>query len=149
LAGPARPGSNGGNGEKGEQHGRRKVTKQPAPANPEYRARLAHYEEIVSTIPGLVRKGDANPYTAFNGNMSSYLHPRGEMALRLPPGLREQFLVDHQTALFEAYGVVQKEYVAVPDALLADTGKLAPYFKASCDYVAGLPPKPTGKRKAK
>ena len=125
------------------------MTKKPTSADPKYRARLAQYEAIVSTIPGLTRKGKANPYTAFNGNMSSYLHPRGEMALRLPPGLREQFLLDHQTALFEAYGIVQKEYVTVPDQLLADTEKLAPYFKASCDYVASLAGKPSRKPNAK
>ncbi len=79
--------------------------------------------------------------------MSSYLHLRGEVALRLPPDLRAQFLAEHKTTLFEAYGVVQKEYVAVPAALLADTGALAPYFVESLAYVASLKPKPTKRSK--
>jgi hypothetical protein len=31
----------------------------------------------------------------------------------------------------------------VPAALLADTEALAPWFRASFDYVSGLKPKPT------
>jgi hypothetical protein len=65
------------------------------------------------------------------------------MALRLPPQLREAFLAEHNATLFEAYGVVQKEYVTVPDALLADTDRLGPYFEASYAYVSQLKPKPT------
>jgi hypothetical protein len=119
------------------------MAKQGTPDDPDYRRKLADYERVVATVPGIERKGAANPYTAINGNMSSYLHPRGAMALRLPPGLREGFLAAHDTSLFEAYGIVQKEYVAVPDSLLANTAALRPYFQASVDYVSGLKPKPT------
>ena len=90
-----------------------------------------------------MRKGAANPYTAINGNMSSYLHPRGEVALRLGPAQREAFLARYGTKLFETNGVVQKEYVVVPGALLADTAALAPHFRDSFAYVASLKPKPT------
>jgi hypothetical protein len=123
------------------------MARQAVPSDPDYLRKLADYERVVATIPGLERKGAANPYTAINGNMSSYLHPRGAMALRLPPGLREAFLAAHGTTLFEAYGVVQKEYVTVPDALLADTAALSPYFRASVDYVSALKPKPTKAKK--
>jgi hypothetical protein len=123
------------------------MAKAVASTDPGYLARLASYERVVATMPGIERKGAANPYTAINGNMSSYLHPRGEMALRLPPDRREAFLAEHGTTLFEAYGVVQKEYVTVPDVLLADTERLRPYFEASCAYVSGLKPKPTAGRK--
>jgi hypothetical protein len=125
------------------------MAKGPVSDDPDYRRKLEAYERIVATIPGLERKGAANPYTSVNGNMSSYLHPSGAMALRLPPGLREEFLAAYDTNLFEAYGIVQKEYVTVPDALLADTEVLRRYFRASFDYVAGLKPKPTkGRKKA-
>jgi hypothetical protein len=125
------------------------MAKAKLPDDPDYPARLAAYERVVATVPGLKRAGAANPYTAINGNMTSYLHPRGEMALRLPPGPRADFLARHDTRLFEAYGVVQKEYVTVPDALLADTEALRPWFEASWAYVSGLSPKPTTKGKAK
>jgi len=31
------------------------------------------YEKLIATLPGLARKGDANPYTAINGNMFTLL----------------------------------------------------------------------------
>ncbi len=122
-----------------------KPAKNPDPA---YQLRLAAYERIAETIPEVERKGAANPYTALNGNMFSYLHPSGAMALRLPPEAREAFLARYGTSLFEAYGVVQKEYVTVPDDLLADTAALAPHFAASFAYARTLKPKPTTKKKA-
>jgi hypothetical protein len=113
-----------------------------------YTETLAQYEHVIAATPGLVRKGAANPYTAVNGNMSSYLHPRGEVALRLPAPAREAFLAEHKTGLFEAYGVIQKEYVTVPAALLADTEALTPWFRESLAYVAGLKPKLSKKAQA-
>ena len=82
---------------------------------------LELYEKLVRTCPGVEHKGDTVPYTSVNGNMFSYLHATGGLALRLPEGEREPFLAKYKTKLCEAYGVVQKEYVAVPDALLAKT----------------------------
>lgn len=117
--------------------------------DPVYAEKLAQYERVVATIPGLERKGAANPYTAVNGNMSSYLHPRGEVALRLPAHLREAFVARYQTTLFAAYGVVQKEYVAVPAALLADADALTPYFLESFGYVASLKAKPAARKRSK
>lgn len=85
-------------------------------------------------------------YTSLNGNMFSYLHASGAMALRLPTGEREKFLEKYKTRLFEAYGFVQKEYVTVPDALLARTAELKPYFAMSYEYAKGLKPKPAKKK---
>jgi hypothetical protein len=117
--------------------------------DPAYQARLDHFDRLIRTIPGLERKGAANPYTSLNGHMFSYLHPSGSMALRLPPGEREAFITRFQTALFHAYGIVQKEYVTVPDSLLEDTEALGPYFKLSYEFVARLKAKPTSKESAR
>jgi hypothetical protein len=121
------------------------VAKTVANLDPLYRARLAHYERLAGAMPGVEVKGAANRYTSLNGHMFSHLHPSGSMALRLPTGEREAFLERHATALFQAYGVVQKEYVTVPDDLLADTDRLLPYFQASYHYVRALKPKATTK----
>jgi hypothetical protein len=107
---------------------------------------VALYEKLVATNPQVELKGAANPYTSLNGNMFSYLHPSGKVALRLPEQERETFLKDHKTTLFEAYGVVQKEYVTVPDALLKKTGELQRYFEISFAYVKTLKAKPTKKK---
>ena len=111
--------------------------------------KLALYEKIVATVPGLERKGATVPYTSVNGNMTSYLAKSGTLALRLPNGVREAFLKKYKTQLCQAYGIVQKEYVDVPDALLKKTAELKPYFAQSYAYVSSLKPKATTKKKAK
>ena len=108
--------------------------------------RLALYEKLVATIPEVERKGDTVPYTSLNGNMFSYLHASNGLALRLATDAREKFLTKYKTKLFEAYGVIQKEYVAVPDALLANTKELKPYFLLSYAYAKTLKPKATKKK---
>ncbi|HMD47941.1 MAG TPA: hypothetical protein VKG79_02540 [Bryobacteraceae bacterium] len=104
---------------------------------------LAAYEQLVATIPGIECKGATHPYTSLNGNMFSCLHPPGVLALRLPGGEREKFLEKYKARLFESYGVVQKEYVTVPDGLLKNTEELRKYFQLSHDYVKSLKPKAT------
>ena len=59
------------------------------------------------------------------------------------PKRAPRFLETYDATLFEAYGVVQKEYVTVPDDLLADTAALAPHFRASLDWVGAMTPKPS------
>jgi hypothetical protein len=105
--------------------------------------RLEQYDRLIATKPGVERKGATIPYTSVNGHMFSYLSAPGTLALRLPPAERADFLERYSTTLHEAYGIVQKEYVTVPDGLLADVGQLGPYFVASYAYVAALKPKPT------
>ena len=109
-------------------------------------ANVALYERLVATNPKVERKGATHPYTAMNGNMFSYLHPSGAVALRLPEGEREKFLKKYKTTLFTAYGVVQKEYVTVPDSLLKNTKELQKYFALSYEYVRTLKPKPSKKK---
>jgi len=108
--------------------------------------KLELYERLVATNPNVERKGATHPYTSLNGHMFSYLHPSGLVALRLPAEDREKFLKKYDTTLFEAYGVVQKEYVTVPDALLRNTKELQKYFELSYRYVRTLKPKPSKKK---
>jgi TfoX/Sxy family transcriptional regulator of competence genes len=113
-----------------------------------YPERVALYEKLIATHPKIERKGAANAYTAMNGNMFSLLRPTGEMALRLPMDERERFLKNYKTKLYEAYGSVMPEYVAVPDALLGNAGEMKKYLAISYEYVSGLKAKAT-KKKAK
>jgi len=105
--------------------------------------RLAAFDRLIATQPDLVRKGATIPYTSLNGHMTSYLTDSGSLVLRLSPEDRARFLAEHQTGLHVAYGVVQKEYVDVPDSLFADTAALTPWFAASLAWVGGLKPKAT------
>jgi TfoX/Sxy family transcriptional regulator of competence genes len=107
--------------------------------------KVEFYEKLVATNPDVEQKGATHPYTSLNGNMFSYLHPSGSMALRLPQEEREKFLKKYQTTLFMTYGIVQKEYVTVPDTLLKNTRELRKYFELSYRYAQSLKPKPTKK----
>jgi hypothetical protein len=109
--------------------------------------RLALYEKLVATVPGIERKGATMPYTSLNGHMFSMLTRVGTLALRLPEPERTEFLRKYNTTLVEQYGVVQKEYVTVPMDLLAKTRALSKYFQISVNYVRGLKPKPTTRKK--
>ena len=108
---------------------------------------LNHYEKLIATNPQVERKGATMPYTSLNGHMFSFLTKTGQLALRLPEAEREAFLKNYKTKLCEQHGTVLKEYVEVPDSLLAKTPELKTYFNISCAYVAHLKPKPTQRKK--
>lgn len=110
----------------------------------------AQYAKAAAGLPGVSVKGDTVPYTSVNGHMFSYLSKSGTLCLRLPMESRDTFLKTYKTKLSTQYGIVQKEYVEVPDALLAKTSELKKYFAVSYAYVCGLKPKATKtKRPAK
>jgi hypothetical protein len=106
---------------------------------------LELYAKLVATNPRLTLKGDTMPYTSLNGHMISVLHKDGSVALRLPPDARAPFLAKYKTKLANQYGVVQPEYVMVPDRLLAKTAELKSFLAQSYDYVASMKPKATTK----
>lgn len=108
--------------------------------------KVALYDNLIATLPGVKRKGAANPYTSLNGNMFTLLHQSSSLAIRLPGDKRDEFLKKHKTKLFESYGVVMKEYVAVPDALLRNTKELQKYLAASYEYAKTLRPKATRRK---
>jgi hypothetical protein len=109
--------------------------------------KLVLYDKLLATHPKTERKGATMPYTSLNGHMFSLLTPSGALILRLSEEEREAFAKKYKTAPTIMYGAVMKEYVTVPDALLKKTGELKKYLALSYDYVSGLKPKPTAKKK--
>jgi hypothetical protein len=107
--------------------------------------KLELYEKVLAVNPRIERKGDTVPYTSLNGHMFSYLNASGLMALRLAEPEREEFLRKYETTLFHAYGIIQKEYVTVPDSLLRNTDELRPWVDRSYRHVSAMKPKPTTK----
>jgi hypothetical protein len=105
--------------------------------------RIEQYDRLIATIPGLERKGASIPYTSVNGHMSSYLTDTGSLVLRLAPADRERFLAEFSASLHEAYGIVQKEFVDVPDDLFGALDRIASWFAAGHAWVAGQKPKAT------
>ena len=109
--------------------------------------KMALYDKQIAMRPEIERKGDANPYTAVNGNMFTILVGSERLGIRLPEEERTKFLKKYGTGLLEAYGAVMKEYVAVPDELLGKTKELARYLDLSFAYAGTLKPKATTKKK--
>jgi len=103
--------------------------------------KLELYDRLIETNRNIERKGVGLPYTSVNGHMFTFLNASGSLAIRLPEREREQFIQRYQTTLFEAHGVILKEYVAVPDSLLRNTGELARYLDLSFQYAMTLKPK--------
>jgi TfoX-like protein len=109
--------------------------------------KVALFDAVVGLFPEIERKGAGFPYTSVNGNMFSMLNENGTLALRLPEAARAAFLARYDTSLNTAHGVVQKEYVVVPDSLLADTDELREHFAVSVAYARSLKPKNTKRKK--
>jgi len=114
-----------------------------------YKENLDRYETLVATNPKIERKGATMPYTSVNGHMFSLLTKEGALVLRLAPKDHDAFLKKYKTPIVVLYGAVMKEYVEIPDELLAKTASLKKVFHASFKYVSSLKPKPTAKRKAR
>lgn len=105
------------------------------------------YDKLIAANPAIERKGKTTPYTSLNGHMFSFLSKEGSMGLRLAENDREAFMLKYDSCLMEQHGRIMKEYVLVPDVLLEDTTELAEFLQKSLDYVAGLKPKPSKKKK--
>ena len=105
------------------------------------------YEQLLATQPGIELKGKNNPYTSHNGHMFTFISKEGVLAIRLAKDERELFLKKYKTTLMESYGAVMKEYVKVPDDLLAETKQLKVYLLKSLAYVRTLKPKPAIRNK--
>src|SRR5258707_3640013 len=122
-------------------------TKSAKPTSAGYAGKLALYERLVATNPEVERKGDTMPYTSLNGHMFTLLTKEGTLILRLSEGDQDAFIKKYASRNPVQYGAVMREYVEVPDALLAKTRELKKYFDMSHAYVASLKPKPTAKKK--
>jgi hypothetical protein len=108
--------------------------------------KVALYERLIAAVEGVERRSNfGSAYTAVNGNMYSVISKHGVVGIRLPEPDRTAFLEAHATELFRGDPAWSpaREFVAVPDALLADTDALRPYLEQSLRYVASLKPKRT------
>lgn len=81
------------------------------------------------------------PAAFVHGNLCAGLHQES-FILRLPEADRERLRVDHGAQVFEPMaGRRMREYVVVPEALLADRPALGRWVARAVAYAASLPPK--------
>lgn len=110
-----------------------------------YLDELKLYQQLISNFSEIEIKGSTMPYTSNNGNMFSFMDKTGKMALRLPKDTCDVFIKKYKTKLCEAHGTILKEYVVVPDILLANTKELKNFFKESLEYTKTLKSKTSKK----
>jgi hypothetical protein len=107
--------------------------------------KVALYQRLLESVDGVDTKSNfGSAYTAINGNMYTMISKHGVVGIRLPEPDRTAFLEKYSTELFRGDPAwpPAKEFVAVPEDLLADTKTLTPYVAASQAYVQTLKPKP-------
>ena len=103
------------------------------------------YQKLLDSVDGVITKSNfGSAYTAIDGNMYTTISRHGVVGIRLPEPERSAFLEDHSADLFRGDPAwpPAKEFVAVPDELLANTGALKPHLELSLRYVRTLKPKP-------
>jgi TfoX/Sxy family transcriptional regulator of competence genes len=85
-----------------------------------------------------------------NGNMFGGLFAQDVM-LRLSEADRRVITEEHGARPFEPMGMGRpmKEYVGVPEAIVAEPQQLREWVKRAFDYAASLPPKEAKPRKPK
>jgi hypothetical protein len=120
------------------------TTKKKASAIPA--AKLALYEKLIATDPSIERKGATIPYTSTNGKMFTFLSPTGELRIRLPDEDRAAFMKKYRTKPIVTYGVLMRDWVAVPSGLFARTAELRPYLGIGRAYAEQLGTKTGTKR---
>lgn len=103
--------------------------------------KLAFYDQIVDTIPGIERKGKGMPYTSVNGHMFSLLNKAGEIGIRLSKIDGERFMEEHQTTRFKSHGAFMRGYVLIPEHLYENMELLTATLQSGYDYVMTLDPK--------
>ncbi len=105
-------------------------------------ALMALFRSLVDDLPDVTRRVMFGyPSATVNGNMFACLKA-DQMALRLSPDDRAAMLRIEGAAPFEPMpGRPWKEYVTVPETLIASPAALEPWVEKACDYTRSLPPK--------
>lgn len=100
------------------------------------------FRESLPDAPGVeARQMFGYPVAFVNGNMFAGVFGDGIFA-RLPPDLRASLERDHAARPFEPMaGRPMKDYLAVPDAVVADETALAAALAAAFSHTAALPAK--------
>jgi hypothetical protein len=108
--------------------------------------KLALYEKVLESFPEVELQGAANAYTAFNGNMFSFLLEDGRLALRFDEKDLDEILAKNKAEPCRMYGRMMRGYAVFPDAQLKKTRVMTKLFERSFAFVKTLKAKPTTKK---
>jgi TfoX/Sxy family transcriptional regulator of competence genes len=107
------------------------------------------FDKSVPPSPSVSRRKMFGYPAAFaNGNLFIGLH-QNDFIMRLSEADRARFSAQYGELTFEPMkGRPMREYVRLPEELLADARKRAPWIKRSLEYAEGVKPKPKAESKA-
>ncbi|OUR91843.1 hypothetical protein A9Q87_08555 [Flavobacteriales bacterium 34_180_T64] len=106
-----------------------------------WKEQLKFYDGLIDQCPNFECKGKKMIYTSANGYMFSLLNKVGEIGIRLPKTIGQQFMKDYNTGPYKSYGAVMKDYVLIPSNLYTNTKLLIDCLNESYTYVMTLPTK--------
>jgi len=92
-------------------------------------------------VAQIERKGKTMPYASANGHMFALLNKDGQLGIRLSKEEQHQFDQDHGAAPLVSHGAIMKDYVLIPQKLLAKKELLAAYLKKGLSHARSLPAK--------
>ncbi len=100
------------------------------------------YKLLTGKLDVELKENFGFPFTSVNGNMFSFLSKENVLGIRLAQNEREEFLGKFDSEIYQRPGgQVLKEYVVIPDDLLANADELTSWFEKSLNYAGGLKPK--------
>lgn len=108
------------------------------------------FDKSVPPSPSVTRRKMFGYPAAFaNGNLFIGLH-QNDFIMRLSEEDRARFSVQYGKRIFEPMkGRPMREYVRLPEELLANARKRAPWIKRSLEYAEGVKPKEKAATKSK
>ena len=103
-------------------------------------------ESVPSSVTVSRRKMFGYPAAFANGNLFIGLH-QNDFIMRLSEEDRTRFSAKYGERIFEPMkGRRMREYVRLPEELLTDARKRAPWIKRSLEYAEGIKPKAQRKK---
>src|SRR5712671_3465155 len=106
-------------------------------------------KSVPSSVTVSRRKMFGYPAAFANGNLFIGLH-QNDFIMRLSEEDRARFSAEYGERVFEPMkGRPMREYVRLPEELLTDAPRRAPWIKRSLEYAEGIKPKAKPKPKAR
>ncbi len=107
---------------------------------------IALFDALVEQLPGVERRSMFGyPCIFLNGNMAAGLF-EDRMMMRLGEKDRAAFLAQGARLFEPMKGRPMREYVELPDAMLASKKQISAWLAKSVAYVGGLPVKRANKK---
>jgi TfoX/Sxy family transcriptional regulator of competence genes len=102
---------------------------------------IERFAEAVAGVEGVEqRKMFGYPAAFVGGNMTTGLH-QDAWIVRLPEDVRRERLEAGWSTFEPMPGRPMREYVALPDEVIADRDEVRAWVERAVEYVRGLPPK--------